>query len=409
MSLDKGPVIQAGENVIVTLTPSGGNPPYTYRHFMSITERGKEYWYYEDKPDNVHTWLIGYGEKAYLKGIVYDADWKMSSCEMTLEIQGGEYKPITVTSESLSPGDVINLGDTITYTIFAEGGDPPYTYGYKLSLYQNDCWLIPVDDEGYSSNSLSYTVTRGTEGSIYSSVRDSKGRETLSPAGVMFKILGDDTVPMDLSATYNMKKLGANSYRFTIQAGVKSGTLPVTYQCWWELYKNGIVVERPYHENTEGNFALEGDYDLVIVYVDAIDADGWKAEKSLKITFDVKNESKPIISDWVRDQLKVHDRRYWLNIDNSDLIDQLHDIPLTTSTPFPILDVKPPKVTKPELKEPKVTEPVVQATEVPIPEVIKPEIIPPSILNPQILPPATTQPNITVPGITAPIIRPPNL
>ena len=292
MSLDKGPIIQAGDSVTVTLTPSGGRPPYTYRHIMIVYEQGVSHHSMEDVPDNSYTWMVGFGESALLISYVWDADWKEASCETTLTVQGSTYSPFTVTSRSLSPGDVINVGEPITYSVIAQGGQPPYSYSYRLTLYQDDCWFEPEDGSVVrSSNSFSYTPTRGTKGYISSDVMDAVGRKAAFQAPLMFTILGDEHEPMGLSATHSVTMLntndilGHNKFWLTIQASAAGGTPPVRFYCLWTQFKDGEIADRVYEENRTGKFMLKGTSEMVTGAVWAKDADGWTSDH-IRFTFD---------------------------------------------------------------------------------------------------------------------------
>lgn len=386
LSLDKGPVIQAGDSLTMTLTPSGGNPPYTYRHMMSIYEHGEDHFFcFGDVPDNSHTWTVGFGESVRIKGIVWDANGTMASCETTLEVKGGVYNPLVVTGETISPGNVINVGDTITYAVFAEGGQPPYTYEYKLSLYQDDCWIVPEDGHSvFDTNSFSYKITRGDKGDFFSSVRDALGRRVYTDTPVEFTILGDDHAPMNLSATHSLEKLGTNKYRLTIQASVMGGTRPVEYICRW-YSSNSEGGSHDIYRNTDGLFVLEGDFTGMRVNIYAIDADGWNSEDHLDFFFDAKDAVYPIRTDLIRvSPLEISLREDGLIPNWRERIARLHDIPELSSDPIPI--------PLPNLSNPRLTNPVQ----------INPGQVNPGLLNPELTAPKIVQPEISQASITAP-------
>ena len=390
MSVDKEKIIQVGDSVTVTVTPSGGTPPYTYRHFMSIDELGEDHFFAtENTSDNSHTWTVEFGETVWLKSLVWDKNGKRGACETTLAVMGSVHNPIIITGESISPGNVINIGDTITYSVVVQGGQPPYTYEYKLSLYQDDCWIVPEDGNSvFDTNSFSYTITRGDKGDFFSSVRDALGRQVYTDTPVEFTILGDDHAPMDLSATHRLVKLSKNKYQLTIQPSVKGGTRPVEYICRWDLSKNGKSIGHDIYRNTEGTFTFEGDFDKAYAYIYAIDADGWNSEDHLELHFDAKDAVRPFRTDLIkRNPREISLREDLRYPDRKSLIDQLHDIPEPVPTVIPIRDL-----TKPELVNPELTKPLPT----------NPELIKPKLTNPEL-----TKPGLTVPEI--PVIRPPRL
>jgi len=383
MSLDKGPVIQAGDSVTVTLTPAGGQPPYTYNYLMIIYENDHDIDYFsiEETLDSSHTWTVGFGKKAGIHVIARDADQIIGTCDVLLEVQGSVCNPIKITDQSFSPGDIVNVGEPITYSVFAEGGDPPYTYEYELFLYRNDCWSVPIDIKGCNSSQYTYTVTGGAEGYFVCAVNDTLGRKSYSGKPLMFTILGDDSPPMDLSATQSIEKLSENNYRMTIQASVKAGALPVSYVCRWHMYKNFYMIQVREETNTSGAFYPEGDFDRLYAELYAVDADGWKSRNLLKIVFDAKNIVNPILSELIKiDLLKDSLRKDLFGPDWGDLTGQIDDIPELVSPPLPIPDVRAPELIKPELTKPKLT----------APEIVKPEISRPGITAPQL--PALQQP-----------------
>lgn len=393
MALDKGSVIQAGESVKVTLTPLNGRPPYTYRHMISIYEHGEEHFQsLEDGPDSTATWVIAFGESARLKSIAWDADGRSGSAETTLSIRGGVYKPLVITNETLSPGNSINIGDTITYSVYAEGGQPPYSYFYKLGFSQGSSWVLPVDDGPYPSNSLSYTVTRGSEGIIFSGVRDAVGRRVSTTTAVKFTIHGDSS-RMIFTATHGMEKIDDNTHRMSIKANLEGGSPPAKYFCRWLEQKDGQIVNKTGSNNADGAFVLDTGADRVTAILHARDSEGWECGEELTIEFDARNKV-PIrldLLEWnpLHISLKEEIQRRWL-------YDQL--------IPFPqIKDLRPAPSTiervpaLPKLNPPKVT----------VPKITPPKIAPPKVTVPEIVNPQLPPPNISAPEV--PVIRPPGL
>ena len=430
LSLDKGPVIQAGDSLTMTLTPSGGHPPYKYRHMMSIYEHGEDHFFcFGDVPDNSHTWTVGFGESVWIKGIVWDADGKVADCETTLEVQGGVYNPLVVTGESLSPGNVIHVGDTITYTVFVEGGQPPYSYEYKLSLTQDDCWIVPEDGHSvFDTNSFSYKITRGDEGNFFSAVRDSLGRCIYTDTRVEFTILGDDHAPMDLSATHSLVKLGTNKYQLTVQASVIGGTRPVEYICRW-YSSNSEGSNHDIYRNTEGLFILEGDFTRMHVNIYVIDADGWNSENQLDFFFDAKDAVIPIRTDLIKfNPLDISLREDWLTPDWRIRLGQLYDIPELVSPPIPIPipglinpelvnpglvnpglvnpELNNPGLVNPGLVNPELNNPGLVNPELNNPGLVNPGLVNPGLVNPGLTAPEVVQPEISQPGVTAPQLPP---
>ena len=205
MTLDKEGVIQAGDSLTATLHPSGGRAPYFYNFTMIIYENEEPHIFRMDSliAESSHTWPVDFGDRLVLKGLIMDSNSAMATCEASLEIQGGVY----VRSRSQTVASVPehrNLGDAITYSISAQGGQPPYTYDYKLRLVQDDCYFEPKGGDGHSANSFSYTITRGTEGAFYCIVEDALGRKAYSQQSFEFTILGDDHAPMNFSETHDM-------------------------------------------------------------------------------------------------------------------------------------------------------------------------------------------------------------
>lgn len=387
MSLDKGPVIQAGDSVTVTLTPSGGRPPYEFLYAIFIDEEDEiHYSEYGYVPDNSHTWKVGFGGKVSFAGEVRDADSDSSASHSgEFDIQGGVYNPIKVTGRSISPGNVINVGEPITYSVFVEGGQPPYTYRYILMLYREGCWLA-VDSGGHSSNSFTYMVAGGTIGNFYADIEDDLGRK-VSSGPAEFKILGDNSEPMELSAaSHSLVKLSKDRYQANLQVGVKGCALPVSYVCWWYLYKDGEMTGRIRANNTDGAFSLEEDFDVAIAMVSVTDADGWRSEKSLEVCFNTKDVLNPVLTELIKINLIRSPlmREELLNPAWRDLIGQI-DIPILVSPPIPIPDAKIPELIKPKVAIPKEI----------VPEIVQPEILQPDITAPLL--PALQLPSFPAP------------
>lgn len=392
MSLDKEGVIQAGDSLTVTLTPSGGTPPYTCKHTMYIYEQGEPHYSSSGEvPDSSHTWTIGFGDSVKLKGMVRDADGKESSCEASVTVQGGVYNPLTFTGDSLSPGNVIHVGDTLTYSVFAQGGQPPYSYRYRLTLYQDDCWSIPENfNHIFSSNSFSYTITRGTKGDICFWVHDALGRTLNLDRHVGFTILGDEHEPMGLSTTQSIKmlkmKIGDNKYGMIIQASVKAGTQPVMFYCLWNRYKKGdAVIGQVLQRKEDGKFILEGDFHKVKAFVWAIDADGWTSDVCT-LTFDPNVNPKQFMFEWIKSNLLGKSRREeWSDPDWKSLIAQLDEFPGTDSSPDPFLDAVIPKLVQLELIKPAPVKPgLIEPEATTTPKIAQPEILQPGITAPQL-------------------------
>ncbi|MGI6725538.1 MAG: hypothetical protein ACOX62_04970 [Christensenellales bacterium] len=392
MSLDKEGVIQAGDSLTVTLTPSGGTPPYTCKHTMYIYEQGEPHYSSSGEvPDSSHTWTIGFGDSVKLKGMVRDADGKESSCEASVTVQGGVYNPLTFTGDSLSPGNVIHVGDTLTYSVFAQGGQPPYSYRYRLTLYQDDCWSIPENfNHIFSSNSFSYTITRGTKGDICFWVHDALGRTLNLDRHVGFTILGDEHEPMGLSTTQSIKmlkmKIGDNKYGMIIQASVKAGTQPVMFYCLWNRYKKGdAVIGQVLQRKEDGKFILEGDFHKVKAFVWAIDADGWTSDVCT-LTFDPNVNPKQFMFEWIKSNLLGKSRREeWSDPDWKSLIAQLDEFPGTDSSPDPFLDAVIPKLVQLELIKPAPIKPgLIEPEATTTPKIAQPEILQPGITAPQL-------------------------
>ncbi|MGI6725539.1 MAG: hypothetical protein ACOX62_04975 [Christensenellales bacterium] len=388
MSLNKGPVIQAGDSLAVTLAPSGGRPPYTYWHDMYIYEQDVAYGYFTRAvPDSSHTWAVGFGDSVKLVGMVQDADDTVAACETTLEVQGSVYNPLMFTGHSLSPGDVINVGDTLTYSIDAQGGQPPYSYSYKLDLVQydhsqSDCWSVPVyiGDYSCSSSSLSYTVTRGTKGYISGGVQDAAGRRVYHKLPLSFAILGDDHAPMDLSATHSIQTLktdsilGNNKYRLTVQASVKAGTPPIRFFCMWRLYKDGACINQVNDKNGDGMFTLEGNFHAAEAILWAIDGDEWET-RSLSINFGPSK--KGILFPFGFERVRINPLGISLGEDvfgpvRGDLAAQLYEFLGMDPSPDPFLDATIPELARPGLIRPEATEPVTTGSEIARPGLLQP-------------------------------------
>ena len=375
MSLDQGPVIQAGDSVTVTLTPSGGRPPYYYRYIMFVYEQGVSHHSMVDVPDSSHTWMVGFGESVLLRCIVWDADWKEAGCEETLAVQGGVYNPFTITSSSLSPGNVINVGEPITYSVIAQGGQPPYSYSYRLTLHQEDC-SIQVEDASqvYSSNSFSYTPDRGIKGYISSNVEDAAGRKAAFQQPLMFTILGDQHPPMGLTATLSVKtqNLSIHKYRLTILASATGGTPPLRFYCSWSIFKDGEIVDHVFEESGAGKFILNGNFEEVTATVWAKDADGWTSDP-LRFTFNPN----------VVEKLPPFER---IRINPLDLFDpdwrhpaaRLYGLLGTDSSSGPFLDAV-------------------------LPELVQLELVRPGLIRPEATEPVTTGPVIVQPGLLQPL------
>jgi hypothetical protein len=397
MSVNKEGVIQAGDSVTMTLTPSGGSPPYTYDYIMVIFEDGETHSFWSGfVPDSSYTWTVGFGDSAVLTGRVRDIN-TIVSFDAEILIRGSEHNPLCIKKEFIHPSDMIMIGDdytdTFTFHVIADGGQPPYSYDFKLILYRDGWWSAPLsgNDYDHSSNSFSYKITSGTRGEIYSIVQDALGRKAFSDPFYL-QIYKDNSAPMEFSATHSLEKLGTDRYLAALQATVKGGALPVNYDCWWFLFKDGELIEkRLAATNTDGAFSLEEDFDAAIAEVYATDADGWTCEDFLEIYFDTDDAVRPALSDLVRrDLLDYSLRNKLLYFNRSDLIRHLYDpSEPAPSYQVPGLNEGTPKLTNPELvtlrpvlvtHKPVQVRPVVTAAPTTAqPEVLNTEIVKPPL------------------------------
>ena len=414
MTLDKEGVIQAGDSLTATLHPSGGRAPYFYNFTMIIYENEEPHIFRMDSliAESSHTWPVDFGDRLVLKGLIMDSNSAMATCEASLEIQGGVYDPLTITDESFGPGNTVNLGDAITYSISAQGGQPPYTYDYKLRLVQDDCYFEPKGGDGHSANSFSYTITRGTEGAFYCIVEDALGRKAYSQQSFEFTILGDNHAPMNFSETHDMVKLGKDSYRVTIQASATGGAQPVRFYCWWILYKNGDLIDEVLDLRGDGAFSLEGDFDRATASLNAADADNWWSVNHFNLTFDTKDADRPYLSDLIvkdplreaRDTMRIEslnpDRleslKKFLEAVQGDSSDDPDGSDMITVTP--VADdsewVRPDLATPDLSNNPRMNRPLATATPEPE-ETTGPEILPTDLLNPDMIMPQV--PNLQPP------------
>jgi hypothetical protein len=396
MSLDKEGVIQAGDSVTVTLIPSGGHPPYTYDYTMVIFEDAEPHSFWSGfMSDNSYTWTVGFGDSLRLIGRVRDGE-KIVSCYIDMNIRGSKYNPVKITGTSLSPGNTANIGETITYSVQAEGGQPPYTYGYEVMLYREGSWTSEKSD-GHSSSSFSYKVTAGTRGSFYATVEDAVGRKVKSEP-LEFTILGDNSPRMVLNIdSYSLVKLGKDRYQAKLQVSVEGGVQPVKYVCWWYTFIGEEMTDvRMLIENTDGAFSFEGSFDLALAEVYAVDADGWGIDEYLEMYFNTADAESPVLSELINmDLLRDSMRDNLYNFDWIDLIAQLYGISEPDSSPG--LDMIKPELIKHELINPGLVNPKLvnpglvtpEATEKPVttaPQIVKPDLLNPDLTKPQLPP-----------------------
>ena len=411
MSVSKEGVIQVGDSVTMTLTPSGGTPPYTYDYIMFIFEDSEPHAFSSGFiSDNSYTWTVGFGSTVIFISRVRDGE-TIASCEVDMKIRGSQYNPIKIAGQSLSPGNTVNIGDTLSYYVAAECGQPPFTYGYEVMLYREGSWTSEKS-EGHNDKYFDYTVTRGARGSIHATIEDSVGRKITSEP-LDFTILGDSSPPMVLNVTsYSLVKLGEDRYRASLQVGIEGGAQPVKYVCWWYTFIQGEMTDyRMFSENTDGAFFMEESFDVALAEVFATDANGWSNDEYLEMYFNTDDAEEPVLSELLNiDLLRDSLRKNLLNIDHSDLIARLYGISEPDSSPgVDMINMIIPELTRPGLVNPGLVNPGLVNPGLVNPGLVNPGLVNPGLVNPGLVNPGLVNPEATAPEETEPEIVPPEI
>lgn len=233
-----------GQPVTATWTAEFGTPPYSASHHWSIAYQGEGDYnepsassgastasYVPSRPCSgviVLTITDSYGRQVTVRSLSFEASEKLPPPTP---------EPLTV-SLSLS-ADPIQAGDSLTATVKAEGGMPPYVYTYNWLVYEEG---KPAEDLGTyksTSNTSTRTIHYGHSGSVAVSVEDSAAAAMGDSAS--FGITGSEIVPpLTLSAGLSQETVIAG-HALTAAAIASGGHPPYTYSFVWQVVDNGIA------------------------------------------------------------------------------------------------------------------------------------------------------------------------
>jgi hypothetical protein len=180
IELDKDSVdISKDESITATLNASGGFPPYSYSFTWYVTKDGVEQAVQDrDGIENFSSYMPAFGTSGRVVAVVEDSRGRKAFAEALFDITGS-LDPMTLSVSLEKEARDEYAGERVTATLTADGGRPPYTYGFEWhelldGQKMNDRYQMDV-----ASNADTYRLSNtGEFGILRASVLDSVGNST---------------------------------------------------------------------------------------------------------------------------------------------------------------------------------------------------------------------------------------
>ncbi|MHC1787041.1 MAG: dockerin type I repeat-containing protein [Christensenellales bacterium] len=182
--------VQAGGEMSVSVTVSGGQPPCEYAYVWIIEEFGLEQVLAVDEgASNLSSQVIPYGRSGYVRWTVVDSAGRyISGDSPAFAITGGTVaKPLTLQASLAS--DRVPVGGSAKAAIQPSGGLPPYAYAWLCFLDLGE-GLVPAERIDSSQEETEWPVEGGQRGAILPLLYDSVGRSAQGEP-LLFQIMAD--------------------------------------------------------------------------------------------------------------------------------------------------------------------------------------------------------------------------
>ena len=213
--------ISAGQTVTITANARGGSRSYVYSYL--VYNRDLDSWIYlkSDSAFNTYNWTVNDVATYLVYVIVKDSAGKQVQSDGMFI--GVGYPELKITGKSNA--STVNVGEKVTLTGTANGGNGSYTYNYLVHNKDTNQWSR-LTSSFTSSNT--YTWTAGSAGNreFFVEVKDSTGKVVRSSAINVNVKKSEDKLSVSIGANKNQGNVGNN---FTFFASANGGNGSYTY------------------------------------------------------------------------------------------------------------------------------------------------------------------------------------
>ena len=213
--------ISAGQTVTITANARGGSRSYVYSYL--VYNRDLDSWIYlkSDSAANTYNWTVNDVATYLVYVIVKDSAGKQVQSDGMFI--GVGYPELKITGKSNA--STVNVGEKVTLTGTANGGNGSYTYNYLVHNKDTNQWSR-LTSSFTSSNT--YTWTAGSAGNreFFVEVKDSTGKVVRSSAINVNVKKSEDKLSVSIGANKNQGNVGNN---FTFFASANGGNGSYTY------------------------------------------------------------------------------------------------------------------------------------------------------------------------------------
>ncbi len=225
--------VSVDNDISVTVTATGGKPPYTYEYHWVIydnydnKENGYDSYFY-DQTSNISVLPIQQGQKGKVEIWVYDSvGFSIYGPECSFLIEGDPpFNAITALS-----AETVEVGKNLTVQVTPTGGKAPYSYRYvwtAINSGQYSTWAT-IDTSAEQTNTQ--TIPIGQSGYVDIVIEDGLGRKVEQRCD--FTITG--YAPLEATAKLSSDSVEAGQ-ALTLSVNATGGKAPYTYSFCWQVF-----------------------------------------------------------------------------------------------------------------------------------------------------------------------------